>query len=149
MPILHGDDVKVGADMIFGVEELGELSNREAVTQRQGKITNEIRFVSVKHGAFYDFTAQRVRPVEDKERDVAFGGFLHAISHRCGVRVKPHAGVLNVKDECVNALEHFICGTERFAIEAMNGQAGGGIFAGSGLFIVVAGKAVLRAEECN
>src|SRR5260370_3018492 len=99
MPILHGDDVKVGADVILGVEKLGELSNREAITQRQGKITNEIRSISIEHGAFHDFTAQRVRPVEDKEGNVAFGGLLHAISHPCGVRVKPHAGGLNVKPE--------------------------------------------------
>src|SRR5260370_25688981 len=37
MPVFHGDDVKVGADVIFGVEKLGELANREAVTHRQRK----------------------------------------------------------------------------------------------------------------
>src|SRR6266481_3673453 len=149
VPVFHGDDVKIGADVILGVEKLGELADRQAVPHRRWKISDEICFVGVEHRAFHDFTAERIGTVENEESDLAFGGFLHAISHRCRVRVKPDAGVLNVEDECVNALEHFIRGTERFAIETMDGKAGGGIFGGSDLFIVAAGEAMLRTEQSN
>ncbi len=146
MPVFHGDDVEINADVIFGVEELGELAGREAVTHRQWKISDKICFVGVEHRAFHDFTAERIGTVEDEKSDVAFCGFLHAIAHRCRVRVEPDAGVLNVEDQRVNALEHFIGGTERFAIQTMDGKAGGGIFGGRNLFIVVSGETVLRAE---
>jgi len=149
MPVFHGDDVKVGADVIFGVEKLGELANREAVTHRQRKISDEICFVGVQHRPFHDFTAERIGTVENEESDLAFGGFLHAVSHRCRVRVKPDARVLNVEDKRVDPLEHFIRGTERFAIETMDGKSGGGIFGRSDLFIVAAGEAVFRTEESN
>src|SRR5712664_34661 len=149
MPIPHGNDVKVGADVILGVEELGELANREAVAHRQWKIPDEICFVGVEHRSFHDFTAERIGPIEHEKSDVAFRGFLHAVSHRCRVRVESDAGVLNIEDERVDALEHFIRGTERFAIKTMNGKAGGGIFGGRYLFIVAAGEAVLRTEESD
>ena len=149
MPVPHGDDVKVGADVIFGVEKLGELANREAVTHWQWKISDEICLVGVEHRAFHDFTAERIGTVENEESDLALGGFLHAVSHRCRVGVKPDAGVLNVEDERVDAFEHFIGGAERFAIETMDGKSGGGVFGGSDLFIVAAGEAVFRTEESN
>src|SRR5260370_4764900 len=149
MPVPLGNDVKVGAYVIVGVEELGELANREAVTHRQWKIRDGTCFVGVEHRSFHDFAAERIGPVEHEKSDVAFGGFLHAISHRCGVRVESDAGVLNIEDERVDALEHFIRGTKRFAIKTVNGKACGGSFGGRDLFIVAAGEAVLRTEESN
>src|SRR5258708_16514646 len=57
MPVFHGDDMEIDADVIFRVEELGELANREAVTHRQWEISDEICLVGVEHRAFHDFTA--------------------------------------------------------------------------------------------
>src|ERR1700674_1896558 len=147
MPVLHGDDVEVGADVVFGIEELGELANREPVSHGQRKIADETCFVGIKHRAFDDLSAQRIRTVQNKEGDVAFGGFFHAVSHRRRVGVEADAGVLNVEDERVDAFEHLLRRAERLAIEAMDGETGGGILGRRDLFIVAAGEAVFGAEE--
>jgi hypothetical protein len=149
MPVLHGDDVQVGADVVFAVEELRQLADREAVTHRQWKISDKTCFVGIEHRPFHNLTAERIGAVEDEKRDVSLGSCLHAICHCCRVRIEPHAGVLNVEDQRVNALQHFVRGTKRFSIEAVNAKARRGIFGGSDLFIIAAGKAVLRAEQGN
>src|SRR5882724_2606041 len=146
MPVLHGDDVQVGADVILGVEELRELSNGEPVAHRQWKIRHEISFVGVEHRAFHNLPAERIGAVQDKKSDVAFGGFLHAIGHRRGVRVEAHARILNIEYQRVDSFQHFVRGAESFAVEAVNRQAGRGVFRRSDFFVVAAGEPVFRAE---
>jgi len=103
--------------VILGVEKLGELANREAIPDRQWKISDEICFVGVEHRPSTISPPSGFGTVEHEESDVAFGGFLHAISHRGRVGVKPDTGVLNVEDERVNPSSIFLGGTERFAIK--------------------------------
>ena len=72
---------------------------------------------------------------------------LHAVAHRGDESVEAHAGTLNVEDENVEALQHFLGGTARVAIEAENFQAGRGV---GGIWddrVELAGDAVLRTEK--
>ncbi len=71
VPVFHGDDMKIHANVIFRVEELRELANRKAVTHRKRKIANEASLVSVKQRTFHDFAADGVGAVEHEESDVA------------------------------------------------------------------------------
>ncbi len=127
VPVPHGDDMQVGADVIFGVEELREFANRQRVAHRQRKVRDEIRLVRVEHRPFDNFAAKGIRPVEHEESDISFCGLLHAIRHGHRVGVKPHARVLNIEDQRVNAFEHFIRGTVRFSIQAVHRKTGRGI----------------------
>ena len=122
--------MQLGADVILGVEKLREFPDRQPVAHRQRKVRHEIGFVRIEHRSFDNFSAKKVRPVEDKEGDFAFRGFLHAITHRCRIRVEPHARVLNIEDQRINTLEHFLRGTPRLPIKTVNGKACRRIFGG-------------------
>jgi len=54
---------------------------------------------------------------------------------------------LNVENEGIDIFQHVVSGTKLFAIEAIDGKAGGGIFGGRDLVKGVAGDAVLGAEK--
>src|SRR3954468_371237 len=106
MPIFHGNDVEVGADVIFGIEELRQLADGEAITHGQRKVSDEAGLVAIEHGSFNNGAAERVGAVENVKSDFALGGFFHAVSHGGGVSVEAHAGVLNIENERVDALKH-------------------------------------------
>ena len=83
---------------------------------------SKIRFVWIENRPFDNFSAERIRPVQYEERDIALRGFLHAITHGRGVGIEADTGILNIEDQCVDALQHFVRRSPRFAIEAVNGQ---------------------------
>lgn len=147
VPVFHGDDVKVAIDVIFRIEELRKLADGKSVAHRKRKICGETGFVGVEHRTFDNVAADRIGAIKYEKSNVPLGGFFHAVTHGCGVGVEAHAGVLHVKDEGIDAAEHFVGGTIVFAVEAKDGEAGGGIFGGGNFFVVAAGEAVLRAEE--
>ena len=147
MPVFHFDDVKIGVDVIFGVEELRKFADGEGVADGDGIVGDEAGFVRVENGAFDDVAGKRIGAIEDKEGDVVFRGFFHAVAHGGGVGVEANAGVLNVENKCVNALQHVVGGAEVFTIEAEDGEASGGILGGRDFFIGVARDAVFGAEK--
>jgi len=149
MPVLHGQHMKVRADVIFDVEELRELANGESVPHGQGKISDEIRFVRVQHRALDNFTADRIGAIENEKRDAALGRFFHAIGHGRRVGIESDAGVLHIEDERVDAFEHFLGGPKCVAVQAVDRKARGWIFRGREFFVGAAGETMFRAEERN
>src|SRR6266581_4238692 len=149
MPVPHGNDVQVRPNVIFGVEELREFADRQRVAHRQRKVGDEIRLVRIEHRAFDSFPAKGVRPVEHEKSDISLRGFLHAIRHGHRVGVKPNARVLDIEDQRVDALEHFVGRPERFSIQAIHRETRRGILRGRHSFISAAGQSVLRAEQSN
>lgn len=147
MPIFHGDDVEIALDMIFRVEELGEFTDGEAVTNWQREISGEGSFAGIENRAFDNFSAERIGTIENVESDVALSSFLHAIGQGGGVGVKADASVLHIEDESVDTGEHFVSGAARVAIEAVDGKASGGIVRGREFFVVASGEAVFGTEE--
>src|SRR5216684_1071473 len=104
-----------------------EVGQGEGGTELKGKKTGEAGFVGVEHGTFDDVAADGVGAIENVEGDVVLGGFFHAVGHRGGVGVEAHASVLNVEDERVDSAEHLVRGAKIFAVEAEDGETGGGI----------------------
>src|ERR1700674_2000782 len=149
MPILHGDDVEIGADVVFPVEELREFSDGEAIAHGKGKVTLETGCVPGEYRTLDDIAADGIGPVEKKKGDVELGGFFHAVRHGDRIREEAHAGVRKVEDERVNAFEHVVGGAERFAVEAVDGKTGGGVTRGGNFFVEVSGETVFGAEERN
>jgi len=147
MPVLHGDDVQIGSDVVFRVEELSEFADGEAIANRHRKIRGEGSLVRIEHRSFDDFAADWIGAVQNEERNVVLGGGLHAVGHRRRVRVKPHAGILNVEDQRINADEHIVGGPPIVTVEAEHGEARGRIFGGKKLFVFAAGETVLRTEK--
>jgi len=139
--------VQVGTDFIFGVEHAGELAVGHGEADGHGEIANEIEAVGVEHGAFDDFAAKRIGAVEDEEGDFAAGGFFHGIGHGGLVGVEAYAGVLDIEDEGVDAAEHVVGEAARFAVETVNGQAGGGVGGVGDFFVELAADAVFGAEQ--
>lgn len=114
-----------------------------------GEIADEIEAVRVEHGAFDDFAAERIGAVEDEEGDFAAGGFFHGIGHSGFIGVEADAGVLDIEDEGVNAAEHIVSEAAGVAVEAVNGQAGGGVGGVGDFFVELAADAVFGAEQRN
>ena len=146
MPVLHGDDVQIAVDMIFAVEKLRELADRERVSNRHRIIADEICFVGIEHRPFDDFAAKKIRPVQDVEGDVVLGGFFHAIGHRRRVGVEAHAGVLYIENERVDP-EAFRPWGEAFRHRGCRWAVRSRIFGGGNLFVGAAGDSVLGAEQ--
>jgi len=74
---------------------------------------------------------------------VPLGCFFHRIRHRRRVSVEAHAGILNIEDEGVEALEHFIGRPARLAVQTENRESGCGIGRGWHSLVSLAGEAVL------
>ena len=147
VPVPHGDHVQLGADVILSVEELGQLANGQTVAHRDGKVRHEAGFVRIEHRPFHDLSAQRIGTIQNKKRNLAFGRFFHAVGHGDRVGVETHASVLNIEDQRVDALQHFIGWTARIAVQAVNRKARRGIFRGRHVFVGAAGEPVLGAEQ--
>ncbi len=130
MPVPHSDHVQIGADVIFCVEKLCEFPDGQRVTHRQRKVRDQIRLVRIEHRPFDNLSSQEVRSVQYEKGDFPFRGFLHAIRHAHRVGVKPHTRVLNIENQRVDALEHFVGGTSRVPIKAVDGKASRRIFGG-------------------
>ena len=102
----------------------------------------------IQHRAGDDRAGDRVRPIEDDERDVVLGSRLHRVAHRRDVRVEAGSDVLNVEHEHVQVLQRLGRRRASFAVEADDLQSGrciGGI--ADDACVELACKAVLRAEQ--
>ena len=75
------------------------------------------------------------------------GSFFQRIGHAGNIGVESGANILNIEDQRVDALEHFIGWTARIAVQAVNRQASRGILRGDHVFVGAAGEPVLGAEQ--
>ena len=74
-------------------------------------------------------------------------GSFHRVSHRRDVRVKTHAGVLDVKYDRVDACEHGIGRALGFSVEAINRQARRCVRGGSHVAVKSSSNSMLGTEK--
>ncbi len=101
-----------------------EFADGQCIAHGNWKIGDEICFVGIEHRAFDDFSAERIGTIQNVKRNIAFGGFFHGVGHGDGVSVKADAGILNIEDQRVDSLQHFVGGPQSFAVERENLQTG-------------------------
>ncbi len=85
---------------------------------RQRIIAGERPQVRIHHRSLHDRGSQRIGPVQYIETDSLLRRGLHRIRHRAGVGVEARAGVLHVKDQRVEPLQHAISRPLYATIEA-------------------------------
>ena len=113
------------ADFLLPVEQPRQLTQRHPVAQRQGKVALKVQPVGVQDRPFDRAPVQWVGTVEHHELDAAPRRLFHRIAHSGDVGVVAHPGVLNIKDECVQPVQHLRRGPPRLAIQTVHSQTGG------------------------
>src|SRR5580692_10775334 len=146
-PVLHGDDVQVGADLIFGVEHLRQLAERHGISHGHREISDEGGAVPVEHRPCDDVATEWIWPVEHKEWNVPLRRFLQAIGHRRNKGVKASPGVLDVKDQRIEILKHLGRRSACWAIKTVNGQARSSVMPVGNYGIRAAQNSVLGTEQ--
>ena len=76
------------------------------MARRDGVHADERREGRVQQGAFHDVAADRIRPVENDERDALARRGLHRQRHGRHVRPGASADLLKVVDQDVDVLQH-------------------------------------------
>ena len=105
-PPRRRNDGQIHADPLLQVEQSGQLADRHAVPRGDGVHANERRVSGVQQGAFHDVTADRIRPIENDERDALARRGLHRQRHGRHVRPGASADLLKVIDQDVHVLQH-------------------------------------------
>ena len=103
----------------------------------------------VHHRTLDAFAAQRIRPVEHDELDARLRARFHRQAHRADERVGAHAGVLQIINQRVEALEHRGSRLARCAVERMDRQPGALVRLVADVFprLHVAINSVFRPEQ--
>ena len=101
-PVLHRDDGQVGVDLLLGIEQPRQLADRHAVPDwHRRQVAGEADRRLVERRALDLHAADRVRPVEHDDGDLAGGGLLQDVGHRRHVGVEARADVLQIDDDRV------------------------------------------------
>ena len=141
-----GDDFEVELPAAFGADEEGEFAEGHAVAEGDVVDADEGGGFGVRRA--FDGGADGILAVEDDDAFAVGGGGFHAVDEGGEVGVEAAANVLEINDEGVEIAELGGGGVTVFAVEAVDGEAGGGIPAVGDFFLVqIAADAVFRAEE--
>ena len=123
-PIDHGDDRQRTVKPEFFVDQLGDLGRGKSVTVGNRIETNKGQVASLDEVSFNQLTSDRIRPIENDELDVITSTGFHPMGHRPNIGVVARANVLNVKDERIEAVEHFFRWNPGRAVEAVHWKTG-------------------------
>ena len=112
-----------------------------------GEIAHEGATVVVEDGTGDVLPADRVGSIENDHVEPVLGRLFEDEAERGDVGVEASAGVLDVEDERVDALQLFGGRSLALAVQAVDRRARGAISAILDLLVPVAGEAVLGAED--
>ncbi len=105
-PVLRRHDRERRVDRSLGVEQPRQLAHRHPVPRRHAHVAGESNPFLVEQRPLDPPAVDRVRPVEHDDLDLPLRRFLHDVPHRADVGVEPHAHVLDVDDQGVDAGQH-------------------------------------------
>lgn len=146
-PVLDRDDGEVEVEFVFGIEHVGEFSDRHAVADGDGVMAGEV-FFSLVDGSVDGETADGIDAIEDEEGEIVFRGGFHGEAHGRDIGVEAGADILNIEDERIEAGELIGGGFAAvFAVKAVDGEASFGVGFVVDVFIGFAADAVFGAEE--
>ena len=117
------------------------------MSRRNRVIRDEREFVAVSNRAFDVETADRIRPIQNKDRQLNLCGFLHHVTKRRDVGIEPRADVLDIVDKRVEIFELLGFGPAALAVEGINWKPGRVVFRIRDFVVNEATNAVFGREE--
>ena len=152
--VLAGNDGEFAliafVEPLLSLGHAGQLSQREAVHGRNGKVTHTAFQGHVQHRAVY-VVAVGVGTVQEHHMLALGAAGVHEVAHGNIIGVEPQAYILDVHDENVEHVHGLVGGTHAAgtAVQRQDGNAGERLYAVShvGTVIGQVPEAVLRRED--
>ena len=122
-PSGHFNDAQVRSGFVFRVEILRQFPDSHSVADRQGHVSDKGPLVGIEHRPFHFYPTDRIGPIQNIERNLRPGSFLHTVGKGRHISVKASADILNIKDQDLNPFQHLRSGPLGLTIEAVNRKA--------------------------
>jgi hypothetical protein len=96
------------ADLVFDVEHLREFSHSHAMPDRQREVAGKGFCVLIHHRALNPRACERIRPVQNIERDPFLCRGFHRVAKRGDVGVVARPRILDIEDQSIKAIQHLL-----------------------------------------
>ena len=148
-PAPHAHDFELCAEMLVGVDHLGELAERHAVANGERMVIDEGHVARGRERTGHVDAVDGIRTIEDHDAQPALGRDGEGSVHGGGVGVETGADVLDVEHQRIDAGQHLVARRKAIAVEAVDGQARTFVAAVFDPLVEIGEKAMLGSEESD